>query len=582
MRKITFLIASLFLTIGAMAQNATTHENGVYKIFWQWNGRGYLTYHADYPNDPQLAGVTLSGCQSKHYALTDEGIQLSWYLYTSPKTGKTYLFEATTGKFITINTSVAVGNGKKCVLSAEVTEQAQLDLKATTNTQGYMLSFGSYNFCSGCGSEKGQNPVRFATDGQTDGGIPFVFVSEGASITDEVKDAAIAKIQAFEASGWEYTLTDMAGNEFTGYFYGEANVAKPTLTGAYGYTLTDEVWENGNYTATINFAYPVSRIGGATNETLLTINGLNKFIRAVGDDVKVQSADVDANCLWAIYPTFNNGAFTFTIMNVATGKYVKTTKTSATHNAQGTVVLSNKTEATSFVIGANNEFKVGGLFLSINSPSRDTDVYLGVYGSEHDGTNIIEKSLTKYEATITDAKYATFYAPVAVTVPAGVTAHTVTINGEWATLSEALTVIPAYTGVVLYSENAGTYALTVTNEQVAPIKNNALKGTVAATYVGDDAYVLTNGKDGACFGIADKNQLEGMAWLNNHHKAYLYISTSQNVAAYSFRFGGNTTAVEEVETENAEAVIYDLSGRRINEITEAGIYIVNGKKVLVK
>ena len=40
--------------------------------------------------------------------------------------------------------------------------------------------------------------------------------------------------------------------------------------------------------------------------------------------------------------------------------------------------------------------------------------------------------------------------------------------------------------------------------------------------------------------------------------------------------------IEEVETENADAVIYDLAGRRIEKITQAGIYIVNGNKVLVK
>ena len=33
-------------------------------------------------------------------------------------------------------------------------------------------------------------------------------------------------------------------------------------------------------------------------------------------------------------------------------------------------------------------------------------------------------------------------------------------------------------------------------------------------------------------------------------------------------------------TADAEAVIYDLSGRRVMEITERGIYIVNGKKVI--
>lgn len=43
------------------------------------------------------------------------------------------------------------------------------------------------------------------------------------------------------------------------------------------------------------------------------------------------------------------------------------------------------------------------------------------------------------------------------------------------------------------------------------------------------------------------------------------------------------TAINEVKGENGKAkVIYDLTGRRVDAITAPGIYIVNGKKTLVK
>jgi hypothetical protein len=42
------------------------------------------------------------------------------------------------------------------------------------------------------------------------------------------------------------------------------------------------------------------------------------------------------------------------------------------------------------------------------------------------------------------------------------------------------------------------------------------------------------------------------------------------------------TPVDGVEVSDGEKVIYDLSGRKLAEITEPGIYIVNGVKVLVK
>ena len=42
------------------------------------------------------------------------------------------------------------------------------------------------------------------------------------------------------------------------------------------------------------------------------------------------------------------------------------------------------------------------------------------------------------------------------------------------------------------------------------------------------------------------------------------------------------TSIENIAVENGSDVIYDLTGRKVDAITTAGIYIVNGKKVLVK
>ena len=44
----------------------------------------------------------------------------------------------------------------------------------------------------------------------------------------------------------------------------------------------------------------------------------------------------------------------------------------------------------------------------------------------------------------------------------------------------------------------------------------------------------------------------------------------------------NPTAVENVEIKNEKSEIYDLTGRKVKNINKAGIYIINGNKVLVK
>lgn len=60
---------------------------------------------------------------------------------------------------------------------------------------------------------------------------------------------------------------------------------------------------------------------------------------------------------------------------------------------------------------------------------------------------------------------------------------------------------------------------------------------------------------------------------------YCQMAGIKNPTAAQFT---GTTAIENVETEAENAVIYDLTGRRIDEITEAGIYIINGVKKIVR
>ena len=293
---------------------------------------------------------------------------------------------------------------------------------------------------------------------------------------------------------------------------------------------------------------------------------------------------------WAIY-SVDNG-FTFTLKNKLTGKYIQATSV-ASGNAQN-VKYVEEDDATAFEIIPDAGSYKGDYALkaTINNAvgylcsTSATGYHYAThyYGNGHQGAwaKFVEAPLF---LDIKDVKYATLYAPFAIQVPDGITAHTVTINGEWATLNKIENdLIPAYTGVVLYSETSGNYKFSVTNELVDPIENNALKGTVDATYITEDACVLSDGANGIGFYGAIKNQQNNTAWLNNSHKAYLPMSSANGVSFYGFRYGDeedNTTAVENVEIVN-ENVIYDLSGRRISEITEKGIYIVNGKKIFVK
>ena len=241
-------------------------------------------------------------------------------------------------------------------------------------------------------------------------------------------------------------------------------------------------------------------------------------------------------------------------------------------------------------------FVKGDSWINIQNGASGTPVYnTGTGGwTIHYVYEVTE--VPSFKANISSAGYATFYAPAEVAIPENVKAYYITegsFNGEKVTLTQIENIIPANTAVILEGEE-GEYNFITSTTDAATVSDNLLKGTAINTNIIGDAYVLgvDEGKTGlykAKMSTVALSSASGSVsvFLNNANKAYLPASAvpaaAQGAANFSFRFGEGTTDVEEVKTENGNVkTVYDLTGRRVEEITAPGIYIVNGKKVLVK
>ena len=177
------------------------------------------------------------------------------------------------------------------------------------------------------------------------------------------------------------------------------------------------------------------------------------------------------------------------------------------------------------------------------------------------------------------SEWSTFYQPYPVALPEGVNAYIVTAAAsDYVTLTRFEGTIPANTAVILNNGEPMGEAVDV------DFSTNLLKGTTVDTYIDEPAYVLS--KVDGVLGFYKAEMTDG-TWLNNATKAYLPANAVpaelQDAASFSFRFGEGTTGISEVKGESGNVKgIYDLTGRRVETITAPGIYVVNGKKVLVK
>lgn len=193
--------------------------------------------------------------------------------------------------------------------------------------------------------------------------------------------------------------------------------------------------------------------------------------------------------------------------------------------------------------------------------------------------------------------YATVYAPVALAKPAGETAKLYTAAFSTDKKSLVLTeitseVIAKETPIVLISESAAASAKLALSyaageAQVSDMEGCILKQLFDAKANRKDYRTLgRNGKGEVGFFVPSAsvtNIPANRAYLNIPEGSTLSDLTNNLVLRFE---DGTETGITPSELfgtqEQQSAVIFDLSGRRVQQAAKGGIYIMNGKKIYVK
>lgn len=319
-----------------------------------------------------------------------------------------------------------------------------------------------------------------------------------------------------------------------------------SATIAYVPAPTEAKWDFTNHNSV---ALAVVALSLTSSDTPITANGIAMIANANGKQI-----GDNTNSIWS-YP-----GLTFKIPVVSTEDIV--TVEGFPGYSGYTIDGTEYSETTNYTATAADVSR--GYVVVVNG----TDTYKYIVSIA------VKQKYNVTTATIPASGWGTISStsPLDFSGTTGVTAYTVSdLSADKATLS-SVTKAPASTGLLIGGD-AGTYAIPYASSASA-VGTNYLHATGAAgaAVAADAAYILNDG-------VFKKLTVAGTIPAN---KAYLLASdvpaTSRDL---DLNIGDDVTGIKNVKVGTEDNIYYDLNGRRVLYPTK-GLYIVNGKKVVIK
>ena len=262
----------------------------------------------------------------------------------------------------------------------------------------------------------------------------------------------------------------------------------------------------------------------------------------------------------------------------ASGKYI-----GVTSNSNGLKTSeSSETYTNSFAIDDNGDAIISAVFegstmtLRFNKASDQNRFRYFKTGQQSIQLyKKVEKVVEEENITIGSVGYATYVTKKAISINENINAYAVLAINETKTsvALDKLTEVPAGTPIIVEGAK-GEYPCTVIENAESPA-TNLLKVSTGVTGDGATIYALANKDQGVGFYPVASNVTIPAG------KAYLEIPPTMSVKGF-LALGGLADAINNIAVENANGTIFNIAGQKVQNITKGGLYIVNGKKVVVK
>ena len=453
--------------------------------------------------------------------------------------------------------------------------------------------------------------VEWSSDNETVATVTSAGVVSGvaagtAKITAKSSDDASIKAECTVTVTAPIAVTGVSLNKTSlDLYFGDTETLIPTVAPA---TATNKAvsWESDKTTvATVSSDGLVTAVGpGTCTITVTTDDG--SFTATCDVTVTIASIDLSAPIIISDWEALSGSGYytsdTYLNLEGYTFKLIQCMKSSSTlqvHAGDGVLTSPtiNSTNGYTVIIetasGSNDS---GVLTLQIGSETAQTvkgknktlmvstDAASASFTLKNLSGKVMQVSkLTivpnEYNVTVTSYGWATYITPCAIEFPTGRAYIVKNASVGSAITKEEVTQVPAGTPLLLKDEGAVT-ATVLGTTPAAPAGNmlSVCNGTIPT---GKYAYVLAKNGTSACFKkwTGDESALTGRVVL------YIDIATTPEFIDLDdlSTDEGETTGVNEVRGQKKETrgEFYNLNGQRVAQPTK-GLYIVNGKKVVVR